>query len=231
MQIIVSIKSNKFGQRFCPDFSYKYRVYFFEITIKLIMGKTNEDIYMSRLNGNGLFSTALYGLTNTYSILAQNSKSGLTYEDLTNPSAEKLQQLGYNTTFSSYLAQNFSALDEDGDGKINASDVSNLTSKLSSQGLSYNEIVQLCSSGALGSSSLTNTVLNYFDQIDDNNDGRITSAEIQAFGIEAEVEKAKTEYGTPRTSDMTVFYGNSDSDEEATSLLDSRYPDEDDKNT
>lgn len=182
---------------------------------------------MSRLNGNGLFSTALYGLTNTYSILAQNSKNGITYEDLTNPSAETLQQLGYNTSFSSYLAQNFSSLDEDGDGKINASDVSNLTSKLSSQGLSYNEIVQLCSSGALGSSSLTNTVLSYFDQIDKNNDGRITSSEIQAFGIEAEVEKAKTEYGTPRSSDMTVFYG-SDSNEEPSSLLDSRYPDDDD---
>ena len=69
---------------------------------------------MSRLNGNGLFSTALYGLTNTYSILAQNSKNGITYEDLTNPSAETLQQLGYNPSFSSYLAQNFSALDEDG---------------------------------------------------------------------------------------------------------------------
>ena len=175
---------------------------------------------MSRLNGNGLFSTALYGLTNTYSILAQNSKNGITYEDLTNPSAETLQQLGYNTSFSSYLAQNFSSLDEDGDGKINASDVSNLTSKLSSQGLSYNEIVQLCSSGALGSSSLTNTVLSYFDQIDKNNDGRITSSE-------AEVEKAKTEHGTPRSSDMTVFYG-SDSNEEPSSLLDSRYPDNDD---
>ena len=182
---------------------------------------------MSRLNGNGLFSTALYGLTNTYSVLAQNSKNGLTYEDLTNPSAEKLQQLGYNTSFSSYLAQNFSALDEDGDGKINASDVSNLTSKLSQNGLSYNEIVQLCSSGALGSSSLTSTVLNYFDQIDDNNDGRITSSEIQAFGIEAETERLKTEYGTPRTSDMTVFYGNEDSDDEPSSLIDNRYPKED----
>ena len=179
---------------------------------------------MSRLNGNGLFSTALYGLTNTYSILAQNSKNGITYEDLTNPSAETLQQLGYNTSFSSYLAQNFSALDEDGDGKINASDVSNLTSKLSTQGLSYNEIVQLCSSGAMGNSSLTSTVLNYFDQIDKNNDGRITSSEIQAFGIEAEEKKKKTEYGTPRTSDMTVFYGNSDSDDENSSLIDSRYP-------
>lgn len=183
---------------------------------------------MSRLNGNGLFSSALYGLTNTYSILAQNSKNGLSYEDVSNPSSEVLQQLGYNTSFSSYLAQNFDAIDSDGDGKINASDVSNLTSKLSQNGLSYNEIVQLCSSGTLGSSSLTNTVLNYFDKIDKNNDGRITSAEIQAFGIEAETEKMKTKYGSFKSGNITVFYGNNDNDEEPTSLVDNRYPKDED---
>lgn len=181
---------------------------------------------MGLLNGSGLMNTALYGLQNTYSILAQNSTDGkISLKDITNPSTEVLQQLGYNSSFAQYLSSNFSALDKDGDGTISADDVSNLTSKLQQNGLSYQEIVQLCSSGAMGNSSLTSTVLNYFDQIDTDGNGRVTDAEIRAFSLKADEEKMKTKYQSFKASDMTVFYGDENaSDEEPSSLIDNLYP-------
>lgn len=182
---------------------------------------------MSVYNGTGLFNTAIYGLTNTYAILSKNSGS-LSFEDLTNPSTEVLQQIGYNNSFAQYLTSNFSALDKDGDGTINANDVNDLASKLQQQGLSYQEIVQLCSSGAMGNSSLMNTVLNYFDKIDQNNDGRVTDAEIRAFSLKAEEERLTTEYKSFKPSSMTVFYGDENaSDDEPSSLIDNLYPKED----
>ena len=185
---------------------------------------------MALLNGSGLMNTALYGLQNTYAILAQNSKDGkISLTDITNPSTDVLQQLGYNTSFAQYLSSNFSALDKDGDGSISADDVSNLTTKLQQNGLSYQEIVQLCSAGGLGNSSLTSTVLNYFDRIDTDGNGRVTDAEIKAFSLKADEERLKTEYQSFKASDITVFYADENaSDEEPSSLIDNLYPKEED---
>lgn len=181
---------------------------------------------MANLNGQGMLSSALYGLTNTYSILSKNNKNGgLSIEDLTNPSSTVLQQLGGNTSFTQFLSSNFASI-AGKDGKIDADDMTNLTNKLSQNGLSYEEICQLCSSGAMGNSSLTNTVLTYFNQIDKNKDGRVTNAEIQGFGMKSEEEKMKTEYQSFKSSSMSVFYGDEDSDSEPSSLINKLYPDE-----
>ena len=180
---------------------------------------------MSLTNGQALFTSALSGLQNTYSILAKNStnKGGITIDDLTNTDSTVLSQLGYNTTFAQFLTTNFSAIDKDGDGTISATDMSNLTNKLSQNGLSYEELCQLCSSGMSGSEVLTN-VLTYFNQIDTNKDGRVTNAEIQAFNLKADEERLKTEYDTFRSSSMSVFYGDENSDSEPSSLVDNLYP-------
>lgn len=203
----------------CAQFPTKQRVSTFKI-------KTKEKIMSSFKNGNAIFMTALNGLANTYSVLAQNSasKGGVTIEEITNPNNSVLQQLGNNTTFAQFLSSNFASIDRDGDGKISATDMSNLTSKLSEKGLTYEEICQLCSTG-LGSSDMMNNILTYFDQIDTNKDGRITNAEIQAFGLKAEEERLKTEYQSFKSSSMSVFYTDeSSSDEKASSLIDNLYP-------
>ena len=180
---------------------------------------------MSLMNGQALFANALTGLQNTYSILAKNSSNsgGITIEDLTNPSNTVLSQLGYNTTFAQFLSSNFSAIDQDGDGTISSDDMNNLTSKLSQNGLTYQELCQLCSSGMAGSEMLNN-VLTYFNQIDTNKDGRVTNAEIQAFSLKADEEKLKTEYQSFKPSSMSVFYGSEESDSEPSSLIDNLYP-------
>jgi len=180
---------------------------------------------MSLTNGQVLFANALSGLQNTYSILAKNTTNtgGITIDDLTNPSTTVVQQLGGNMTFAQFLTSNFSAIDKDGDGTISATDMSNLTNKLSQNGLTYEELCQLCSSGMSGSDMLTN-VLTYFNQIDTNKDGRVTNAEIQAFNLKADEERLKTEYGSFRSSSMSVFYGEEGSDDEPSSLVDTLYP-------
>ena len=179
---------------------------------------------MTVTNGQALFASALSGLQNTYSILAQNSKNGgITIDELTNPTNTAVQQLGGNMTFAQFLTTNFSAIDQNGDGKIDSNDMSNLTTKLSNNGLSYEELCQLCSSGMSGSDMLTN-VLTYFNQIDTNKDGRVTNAEIQAFNLKSDEERLKTEYQSFRPSSMSVFYGDDSSDSEPSSLIDNLYP-------
>ena len=180
---------------------------------------------MTIMNGQALFANALSGLQNTYSVLAKNSANGggITIEELTNPSNSVVQQLGGNMSFAQFLTTNFSAIDKDGDGTIGATDMSNLTSKLSQNGLSYDELCSLCSSGMSGSEMLTN-VLTYFNQIDTNKDGRVTNAEIQAFNLKADEERLKTEYQSFRSSSMSVFYGEDSSDSEPSSLIDNLYP-------
>lgn len=180
---------------------------------------------MSLTNGQALFTSALSGLQNTYAILAKNTANsgGITIDDLTNPSNTVIQQLGGNMSFAQFLTSNFAAIDKDGDGTISATDMSNLTNKLSQNGLTYEELCQLCSSGMSGSDMLTN-VLTYFNQIDTNKDGRVTNAEIQAFNLKADEERLKTEYQTFKPSSMSVFYGDNESDSEPSSLIDNLYP-------
>ena len=179
---------------------------------------------MAVMNGQALFASALSGLQNTYSILAKNSTNGgITIDELTNPSNTVVQQLGGNMSFAQFLTSNFSAIDKDGDGTISATDMSNLTNKLSQNGLSYEELCSLCSSGMSGSEMLTN-VLTYFNQIDTNKDGRVTNAEIQAFNLKADEERLKTEYKSFQSSSMSVFYGDDSSESEPSSLIDNLYP-------
>lgn len=183
---------------------------------------------MSSLNGQGLFVGALSGLTQTYSLLAKQNTAngGVTLEDLANPSDELQSQLGYNNNFLQYLSSNFQNIDSDGDGKINSSDMNNLMQTMQQKGLTYNEITQLCASGNSGmSSSLMETVLTYFNKIDKNGDGRVTSQEISSFGFESDRQKMDTKYNSFKASSMSTFYVDSGTDAEPSSIIDSMYPD------
>lgn len=178
---------------------------------------------MGSLNGESLFAAATSGLTSTYSILEKyNNSNGISLSDLSNPSDKASSLLGSNASFLSYLSTNFNNLDEDGDGKITATDINNYTTKMQTKGLTKDEISQLCASG---NSSLASTVLNYFSKIDKNGDGRVTSAEISAFGFEAEQQKMDTKYHSFKPSSISTFYVDSADDGEPSSVIDAMYPD------
>lgn len=180
---------------------------------------------MSILNGQSLLSNAMAGLTNTYSALMNDKTSGgkgLTLEDLSNVSSTTLANIGYNSTFLQYLTTNFKSLDDDGDGQITGKDMQNLMSTMQSKGLTYSEIQTLCASGNYDN-SLYSTVLQYFNQIDANGDGRVTSEEITKFSYDCQREEALQKYKSFKASSASLYYSDGVEDD-TSSVLDSLRP-------
>ncbi|MCD7878655.1 MAG: EF-hand domain-containing protein [Candidatus Gastranaerophilales bacterium] len=181
---------------------------------------------MSILNGQSLISSALSGLTSTYStLMSSNSTSGtgLTLSDLSSVSSSTILNLGSNYSFLQYLTTNFSSLDQDGDGEITGTDLNNLMSTIQSQGLTYSELQSLCASGS-GDTTLLSTVLTYFNKIDANGDGRVTSDEITKFSYDCEIYNAEQKYKSFKATSTSLFYGDNLEDD-TSSVLDALQPD------
>jgi len=159
---------------------------------------------MANLLGSSLFTGAISGLNANYLLLA-NGQDGLTLEGLLNPSDNTLKYT-VNQTFRSYMLNNFNYMDVDGDGKISTDDMRNYSGKLQSQGMTYQELTQLCMNGGGTMSSLLDTVLSNFNQIDTNHDGRITQAEINAYRIDQEIKDVKKKYPKIDPTQMSMFY-------------------------
>lgn len=175
-----------------------------------------------RLDGTSLFTGINSGLTNAFAQLTGQYEDGVTLENLSKAltNSNYLTNYGTNATFASYLTNNFSSIDSNGDGIISASEIQNLMTQMSTQGLTREQIMSLGSSYGM-STSLQETVLSHFDQIDKNKDGKVTNQEIQAYGVESDVEKQKTADRNRLISNMSMYYDIDDVDD--TSLLDYRY--------
>lgn len=174
---------------------------------------------------NNLLAGVYAGLTNTYSYLASQYPNGLTLENLTEARTNSSNLGVLNQTFASYLQNNFSAIDDDGDGTITAEEMNNLSNRISTQGLTRAELTQLYASGASGiSESTMSKILEHFDEMDTNHDGRITSVEISAYDINCARMEVEDEFNNRRATDMSVFYGDSSSSSADTySLLSYKY--------
>ena len=159
---------------------------------------------MANLMGSSLFTSAISGLNTNY-LLMLNGTDGLTMENILNPENDTIRYT-VNQTFRSYMMTNFNQIDMDGDGKIGIDDVNGYVTKLKTQGMTYNELTQLCANGGSSMSSLLDTVLSNFNEIDLNHDGRITQAEINAYRINQDIKKVKEEYPKIDPSKMSVFY-------------------------
>lgn len=104
--------------------------------------------------------------------------------------------------------------------------MTNLTNQMSSQGLTKTELTQLYASGASGlSTSTMENILNHFDEMDTNHDGRITSAEISAYSVDCSKQKKEDEFRMQAASNMSVFYGSEDSSTDTYSILSYKYKD------
>lgn len=160
---------------------------------------------MANYTGSSLFTSAISGLNSNY-LLLLNGASGLTMDNLLNPSSDTVRYT-VNQTFRSYLMTNFNNIDLDGDGTISTDDLSSYASRLKSQGMTYNELAQLCSSnGSSSMSSLLDTVLSNFNEIDANHDGRVTQGEINAYRINKEIKDVKEKYPKIDPTKMSIFY-------------------------
>lgn len=175
-----------------------------------------------RLDGTSMFTGINSGFTNAFAQLTSQYGEGLTLENLTEAlSNTNLVNNINNTTFASYMTNNFNSIDKDKDGKITATEIQDLMAQMAAQGLTREQITALA--GSSGLTSLQETVLAHFDDIDKNHDGKVTNQEIQAYGVDSDLEKQKISDRNRIVNNMSMFYSN-DTNYEG-SLLDYRYID------
>lgn len=179
-----------------------------------------------RLDGSSLFSGINAGLTNSFSLLSSQYSDGLTLENLNSALTNNtFVNNAYGATFASYMTNNFNSIDQDRDGIISADEIQKLMNNIATQGLTREQIISLGASSGL-STSLQETVLAHFDDIDANHDGKVTNQEIQAYGVNSQVEKQKIADTNRVINNMSLYYGD-DLTEYEGSLLDYRYLDDD----
>ncbi len=175
-------------------------------------------------NNNGILSGIYSGINSTYSLLASQYPNGLTLENITEAKSKTSNTNVLNQSFASYLQTNFANIDKDGDGIISSDEMDNLSNTLSTQGLTKQELTQLYASGSSGLSESTMTkILEHFDEMDTNHDGRITSAEISAYDVNCARMEVEDEFNNRRATDMSVFYGDSSTSADTYSLLSYKY--------
>lgn len=179
-----------------------------------------------RLDGSSLFSGINAGLSNSFALLSSQYSDGLTLENLTSSLTNtNITNTTYGSTFASYLTNNFNSVDANSDGTISADEIQRLMSNMATQGLTREQIISLGASSGM-STSLQETVLSHFDDIDTNHDGKVTNQEINAYGINSDIEKQKIEDRNRIVNNMSMFYGD-DLTEYEGSMLDYRYLDDD----
>ena len=167
-----------------------------------------------RLDGSSLFSGINAGLTNSFSLLSSQYSDGLTLENLNAALTNtNVTNTSYGSTFASYLTTNFNSVDKNGDGTISADEIQTLMNNMATQGLTREQIMSLGASSGM-SSSLQETVLSHFDDIDANHDGN------------SDIEKQKIEDRNRIVNNMSMFYGD-DLTEYEGSIMDYRYLDDD----
>ena len=179
-----------------------------------------------RLDGSSLFSGINAGLSNSFALLSSQYSDGLTLENLTSSLTNtNITNTTYGSTFASYLTNNFNSVDANSDGTISADEIQRLMSNMATQGLTREQIISLGASSGM-STSLQETVLSHFDDIDTNKDGKVTNQEINAYGVNSNIEKQKIEDRNRIVNNMSMFYGD-DLTEYEGSMLDYRYLDDD----
>lgn len=179
---------------------------------------------MGTLNGSSLFTGIYSGLTNTYSLISNQYSNNVTLENISAARTNTSLSATLNQSFASYIQTNFNSLDADKDGVISAVEMNNLTNQISTQGMTKTQLAQLGTASGLSSETLSD-VLEHFNDIDANKDGKITTAEISAFKINSAAEKKKTEFANRAATNMSVFYGdeNASSAADSSSLLSYKY--------
>ncbi len=179
----------------------------------------------NRIDGTALFTTMNSGLNNTFSVLSKTFNDGVTLQNLAkNDANNALSSNGLNQNFKAYLQTNFNSVDKNHDGKITADEINAYTTNLTRQGMTMEQLVQLGTSTGM-SSSLLDTVMSHFNEIDANKDGKVTNAEIQAYGVNSSVEKQRKADRSQMLKQMSTFYETSSGKSEG-SLLDYKYLDE-----
>ena len=95
---------------------------------------------------------------------------------------------------------------------------------IATQGLTREQIMTLGAANGM-TNSLQQTVLEHFNDIDTNHDGKVTSQEISAYGVNSQAEKQKTADRNRIVNNMSMFY-NDGAEKYEGSIMDYRYLDD-----
>lgn len=172
---------------------------------------------MGNLNGTSLFAGIISGLNGTFSNLADSTTGEVTLESIAKAKKNNNSTNGsLNQTFASYIQENFTSIDADNDGEISSSELSDMTNKISTTGLTATQLTQLGTASGLSTETLEQ-VLEHFSEIDANHDGKVTTSEISAYNVTEAREKKRVEFEDKAMSGMSVFYGSSSSSESSDS--------------
>ena len=175
-------------------------------------------------SGSSIIKGISSGLTNTYTYLASlYPQDGVTYDNITAARKDTTNALNLNQSFASYLQTNFNKIDKDNDGIISSDEITKLTNTISTAGVSREELSQLAASGVY-SSSMISKIMDNFDEIDKNHDGRITSAEISSYSISCNKQERIDEENYKMATGTSLFYADDNSSKpDSYSILSYKY--------
>jgi len=159
---------------------------------------------------SSLFSGITAGLNSTYSVLNAASSGKITLSSIATAQSSSTYAASINPTFASYIQTNFATLDTNHDGTLSATELSNLTSKISATGLTSAQLSQLGTASGMSTNDLSQ-VLDHFADIDTNGDGKVTSSEINNYKLTSAMQEKKTEFANRAAANQSVFYGDDSS--------------------
>ncbi|MBR1425705.1 EF-hand domain-containing protein [bacterium] len=175
-------------------------------------------------SGTSIINNIASGLSNTYAYLASlYPQDGVTFKNISEARNDSTNYLTLNQSFASYLQNNFKSFDKDGDGKISADEMNKFAGTIARAGVSRDELSQLAASGAY-STEMVSKIIENFDDIDTNHDGRITSAEISAYTYSCNKQEKIDEENYRKATGTSIFYSeDSSTDVSEYSILSYRY--------
>lgn len=176
-------------------------------------------------NNYGVLSGIYSGLNSTYALLAKQYDGKVSLEDILEAQNKTSNTALVNNSFASYLQSNFASIDKNNDGVITEDEMNTLTNNMSTQGMTKEQFTQLALSGSSGLSQATiNNILEHFEDMDTNGDGKLTSAEISAFSVNSSKQEKMDEFAHKAATNISTFYGDdSSSDTGSYSMLSYRY--------
>jgi len=165
-------------------------------------------MYQKNYNAGQLSLNAKLSLQRVFEVLNQANASGISLDDFANENKLATSDV----SFAELLRTNFSKLDTDKDSVLSSTELSELISQIDSKGLSYEQLRALATSDSTVSESyktLISTVLENFNKVDTNHDGKVSEDEINAYQFNKEYDDKKTEMYEFKASNITNLYDDS----------------------
>ncbi len=162
-------------------------------------------MYQDKYNASQLSLNTKLGLQRVYNILNKTNLNGLSIDDFAN-----LDDVAYSDlSFSDLLKLNFNNLDTDKSQIVSNEELTDLLNSIDQKGLTYSQLQALSmqvGNSASDSRKLLDEVIQNFNKIDIDNDGKVSEAEINTYKLNKEVEDKEKELCEFKASDITIFY-------------------------